>query len=79
VTLLDTATDIFRASATGGTGMDWTMVTRGPHIDVLHPWPMSLVSAVFGAEDDEEIQGHLGALVNVRGVCALTMFTRPLS
>jgi hypothetical protein len=27
---------------------------------------MSLVSAVFGTDDDEEILGHLGALINVR-------------
>jgi len=46
------------------------MVSRGPHVDVMHPWPMSLMSAVFGAEDDEEIQGHLGALINVRRVYA---------
>jgi len=25
---------------------------------------MSLVSAVFGTDDDEEILGHLGALIN---------------
>lgn len=48
------------------------MVSRGPHVDVLHPWPMSLVSAVFGTEDTEEIQGYLGALVNVRSVSALS-------
>ena len=45
-------------------------------MDVLHPWPMSLVSAVFGAED-KEIQGHLRALVNVRSVSALAAPTRP--
>ena len=38
----------------------------------MHPWPMSLISAVFGTEDDEEIQGHLGALINVGRVYALT-------
>jgi meiotically up-regulated gene 157 (Mug157) protein len=52
------------------------MVSRGPHVGVLHPWPMSLVSAVFGAEDDAEIEDYLGALVNVRSVSARAHATR---
>lgn len=51
------------------------MVSRGPHVGVLHPWPMSLVSGVFGAEDDEEIEYYLGALVNVGSVSARTPAT----
>jgi hypothetical protein len=43
------------------------MVSRGPHVDALQ----SLVSAVFGAEDAKEIQGHLNS-VDVRGASALS-------
>lgn len=27
----------------------------GPHIDVLHPWPMSHISAIFGTDSDDDI------------------------
>ncbi|KAJ7636299.1 Six-hairpin glycosidase-like protein [Roridomyces roridus] len=27
----------------------------GPHVDVWHPWPMSLISAIYGTDDDTEI------------------------
>jgi len=36
----------------------------GPHIDVLHPWPMSHISAIFGTDDDAEILKSLYLIVN---------------
>ncbi|KAF8639878.1 hypothetical protein AX17_001132 [Amanita inopinata Kibby_2008] len=36
----------------------------GPHIDVLHPWPMSHISAIFGTDDDSEILTSLYMIVN---------------
>jgi len=36
----------------------------GPHIDVLHPWPMSHISAIFGTDNDAEILTSLYLIVN---------------
>ncbi|KZV69245.1 glycoside hydrolase family 125 protein [Peniophora sp. CONT] len=36
----------------------------GPHVDVLHPWPMSRISAIFGTDDDEEILESLYLIAN---------------
>ncbi|KAF8623421.1 hypothetical protein AX15_006364 [Amanita polypyramis BW_CC] len=36
----------------------------GPHVDVLHPWPMSHISAIFGTDDDTEILTSLYLIVN---------------
>jgi hypothetical protein len=39
----------------------------GPHIDVWNPWPMSQVTNIFGANDDEEILTSLYTIVNNTG------------
>ncbi|KHN93971.1 DUF1237 domain protein [Metarhizium album ARSEF 1941] len=31
----------------------------GPHVNATYPWPMSQVSAIFGTDDDEEIEERL--------------------
>ncbi|PFH52869.1 glycoside hydrolase family 125 protein [Amanita thiersii Skay4041] len=36
----------------------------GPHVDPLHPWPMSHISAIFGTDDDNEILTSLYTIVN---------------
>ncbi|ORX39562.1 DUF1237 domain protein [Kockovaella imperatae] len=36
----------------------------GPHAGLAHPWPMSLVSGIYGTDDDEEIKGRLQMLLN---------------
>ncbi|CAE6462197.1 unnamed protein product [Rhizoctonia solani] len=36
----------------------------GPHVDTVHPWPMSLISAIYGSDDDNEIENLLYTIVN---------------
>ncbi|KAF8528877.1 Six-hairpin glycosidase-like protein [Hysterangium stoloniferum] len=36
----------------------------GPHVDVSHPWPMSLISSIFGTDDDAEISTALQTIAN---------------
>ncbi|KZT37646.1 hypothetical protein SISSUDRAFT_1062661 [Sistotremastrum suecicum HHB10207 ss-3] len=36
----------------------------GPHADAWHPWPMSLISAIYGTDDDDEIREMLYMIVN---------------
>ncbi|KAF8520126.1 Six-hairpin glycosidase-like protein [Gautieria morchelliformis] len=36
----------------------------GPHVDVFHPWPMSLISSIFGTDDDDEITTALYTIAN---------------
>ncbi|KND87751.1 hypothetical protein TOPH_07591 [Tolypocladium ophioglossoides CBS 100239] len=36
----------------------------GPHVDAVHPWPMSQISGIFGTEDDDEIQDRLSLILN---------------
>ncbi|KAG8743921.1 hypothetical protein FRC10_011107 [Ceratobasidium sp. 414] len=38
--------------------------TGGPHVDTVHPWPMSLISAIYGSDDNEEIEKLLYTIVN---------------
>jgi len=38
--------------------------TGGPHVDTVHPWPMSLISAIYGSNDNEEIKALLYTIVN---------------
>ncbi|KAG8692694.1 hypothetical protein FRC09_011029 [Ceratobasidium sp. 395] len=38
--------------------------TGGPHVDTVHPWPMSLISAIYGSDDDKEIEKLLYTIVN---------------
>ncbi|KAF8609668.1 hypothetical protein BDV93DRAFT_431879 [Ceratobasidium sp. AG-I] len=38
--------------------------TGGPHVDTIHPWPMSLISAIYGSDDNEEIENLLYTIVN---------------
>ena len=37
----------------------------GPHVSPVDPWPMSLISAIFGSDDDKEILELLYTIVNV--------------
>lgn len=41
------------------------MLSSGPHVDVSHPWPMSLISSIFGTDDDGEITTALYTIANV--------------
>ncbi|KAF8680217.1 Metal-independent alpha-mannosidase [Rhizoctonia solani] len=36
----------------------------GPHVDTVHPWPMSLISAIYGSDDNNEIEALLYTIVN---------------
>ncbi|KAG8879181.1 hypothetical protein FRB97_001910 [Tulasnella sp. 331] len=36
----------------------------GPHVSPVDPWPMSLISAIYGTDDDQEILQHLYTVVN---------------
>jgi len=36
----------------------------GPHEDAWNPWPMSLVSGIYGTDDDEEIMEYLYLIAN---------------
>ncbi|CAK5263065.1 unnamed protein product [Mycena citricolor] len=36
----------------------------GPHSDAWHPWPMSLISGIFGTNDDQEISEMLYLIAN---------------
>ncbi|PCH41442.1 glycoside hydrolase family 125 protein [Wolfiporia cocos MD-104 SS10] len=36
----------------------------GPHEDAWNPWPMALVSAIYGTDDDEEILEYLYLIAN---------------
>ncbi|KAI0728710.1 Six-hairpin glycosidase-like protein [Fomitopsis betulina] len=36
----------------------------GPHEDAWNPWPMSLISAIYGTDDDEEITNYLYLIAN---------------
>ncbi|ELU43062.1 DUF1237 domain-containing protein [Rhizoctonia solani AG-1 IA] len=38
--------------------------TGGPHVDTVHPWPMSLISAIYGSDDNNEIEALLYTIVN---------------
>lgn len=38
----------------------------GPHVSPEDPWPMSLISAIYGSDDDDEIMGYLSTIMNVR-------------
>ncbi|KAJ1311495.1 hypothetical protein OPQ81_009982 [Rhizoctonia solani] len=38
--------------------------TGGPHVDTVHPWPMSLISAIYGSDNDNEIENLLYTIVN---------------
>ncbi|CUA76677.1 Meiotically up-regulated gene 157 protein [Schizosaccharomyces pombe 972h-] [Rhizoctonia solani] len=38
--------------------------TGGPHVDTIHPWPMSLISAIYGSDDNNEIENLLYTIVN---------------
>lgn len=37
----------------------------GPHVDNFHPWPMSLISSIYGTDDDQEILQYLYTIANV--------------
>ncbi|GJJ07348.1 hypothetical protein Clacol_001549 [Clathrus columnatus] len=59
----------------------------GPHVDVYHPWPMSLVSSIFGTDDDQEIltalytiannTAGLGLIHESQSIYSHTDYTRP--
>jgi len=36
----------------------------GPHVDNFHPWPMSLISSIYGTDDDQEILQYLYTIAN---------------
>ncbi|KAG9004221.1 hypothetical protein FRB94_002577 [Tulasnella sp. JGI-2019a] len=36
----------------------------GPHVSPIDPWPMSLISAIYGTDDDLEIKQHLYTIMN---------------
>ncbi|KAL5530604.1 hypothetical protein ACEPAF_6862 [Sanghuangporus sanghuang] len=36
----------------------------GPHADAWNPWPMSLISSIYGTDDDEEITNALYMVAN---------------
>ncbi|KAF7292170.1 hypothetical protein MIND_01244100 [Mycena indigotica] len=36
----------------------------GPHVDVVHPWPMSQISAIYGTDSDTEILTSLYLIAN---------------
>ncbi|KAH9844064.1 Six-hairpin glycosidase-like protein [Rhodofomes roseus] len=36
----------------------------GPHEDAWNPWPMSLISAIYGTDDDDEILDYLYLIAN---------------
>ncbi|KAI0921582.1 hypothetical protein AcW1_004489 [Taiwanofungus camphoratus] len=36
----------------------------GPHEDAWNPWPMALVSAIYGTDDDDEIMSYLYLIAN---------------
>ncbi|EJD01025.1 uncharacterized protein FOMMEDRAFT_21486 [Fomitiporia mediterranea MF3/22] len=36
----------------------------GPHVDAWHPWPMSLISSIYGTDDDDEILNALYTIAN---------------
>ncbi|CAE6488470.1 unnamed protein product [Rhizoctonia solani] len=38
--------------------------TGGPHVDTVHPWPMSLISAIYGSDNNAEIENLLYTIVN---------------
>lgn len=41
----------------------------GPHITPWHPWPMSLVSSIYGTDDDEEITETISVILkNTNGL-----------
>ncbi|KAK5991941.1 Meiotically up-regulated gene protein [Cladobotryum mycophilum] len=35
----------------------------GPHVNATYPWPMSQISAIFGTDDDREIQQRLAIIL----------------
>lgn len=37
---------------------------RGPHVDVSNPWPMALISAIYGTDDDKEISSMLNTILS---------------
>jgi meiotically up-regulated gene 157 (Mug157) protein len=37
---------------------------RGPHVNLTYPWPMSQISAIFGASSPEEVNDRLYMMVN---------------
>jgi len=36
----------------------------GPHVDAWNPWPMSLISQIYGSDDDDEILFALETIMN---------------
>jgi len=36
----------------------------GPHVDDVHPWPMSLITSIFGTDDDATITKDLYTIAN---------------
>jgi len=36
----------------------------GPHVDAWNPWPMSLISSIFGTDDDDTIVTALYTVAN---------------
>ncbi|KAH7345050.1 Six-hairpin glycosidase-like protein [Rhizoctonia solani] len=51
--------------------------TGGPHVDTVHPWPMSLISAIYGSDDNDEIENLLYTIVNSQNVHNDSDYTRP--
>jgi uncharacterized protein len=38
--------------------------TGGPHVSIADPWPMSLISAIYGTDNDGQITEHLNTILN---------------
>ncbi|KAG5933605.1 hypothetical protein E4U53_000935, partial [Claviceps sorghi] len=36
----------------------------GPHVNATYPWPMSQISAIYGTDDDDEIQQRLALILD---------------
>ena len=46
----------------------WTDILcapSGPHANVYNPWPMSLISVIYGSDNDKEILNALYQIANV--------------
>ncbi|KAH8914578.1 glycoside hydrolase family 125 protein [Atractiella rhizophila] len=51
----------------------------GPHASpgTQNPWPMSLISSIYGTSDDSEIMTYLYTIANSQNIYNTTKYTRP--